>query len=65
MNKEEYKPHLCDVIFMVFQAEDTLHKENTDLAEKLKSRLISPEQYVGMIADEILAHTTEELIPND
>ena len=63
MTKEEYKQHLCDIICMVFRAEDAIHKADPELRVKLKSKLVSPDQYVEKIADEILAHTPGCLIP--
>lgn len=62
MNKDEYKRHLCDVICMVFRAEDAITKAEPDLSVRLKTRQISPDQYVEKIADEILSHTPEDLI---
>lgn len=63
MSKEEYKQHLCDIICMVFRAEDEINKADPELPVKLKSKLVSPDQYVEKIADEILAHMPEDLIP--
>ena len=63
MTKEEYKQHLCDIICMVFRAEDAINKADPELPVKLKSKQISPNQYVEKIADEILVHTSEDLLP--
>lgn len=63
MSKEEYKKHLCDIICMVFRAEDAVNKEEPELLVKLKAKQITPEQYLEKIADEILSHTPENLIP--
>ena len=63
MTKEEYKQHLCDIICMVFRAEDEINKAEPELRVKLKSKQISPNQYVEKIADEILVHTSEDLSP--
>ena len=63
MTKEEYKQHLCDIICMVFRAEDEINKADPELPVKLKSKLVSPNQYVEKIADEILVHTPGCLIP--
>ena len=62
MTKEEYKQHLCDIICMVFRAEDEINKAEPELRVKLKSKQITPVQYLEKIADEILAHTPEDLI---
>ena len=63
MTTEEYKQHLCDIICMVFRAEDAIHKAEPELPVKLKSKQVSPNQYMEKIADEILAHTPGDLIP--
>lgn len=62
MTTEEYKQHLCDIICMVFRAEDEINKADPELPVKLKSKQVSPNQYVEKIADEILVHTPEDLI---
>ena len=63
MTRDEYKEHLCDIICMVFRAEDAINDADPELRIKLKARNISPEQYLEKIADEILNHTPDELIP--
>ena len=63
MTTEEYKQHLCDIICMVFRAEVAINKAEPELRVKLKSKQISPNQYMEKIADEILEHTPEDLIP--
>lgn len=62
MSKEEYKKHLCDIICMVFRAEDAITKAEPELLSMLKAKQITPEQYLEKIADEILNHTPEDLI---
>ncbi len=63
MTRDEYKQHLCEIICMVFRAEDAINKVDPELSVKLKSKQISPDRYVEKIANEILAHTPEDLIP--
>lgn len=63
MTRDEYKKRLCEIIRMVFRAEDETNKAAPELRVKLKSRQITPKQYLEKIADEILNHTPDELIP--
>lgn len=61
MTTQLYRSHLCDIILMVFSAENTVNEEDPELKKKLKDKVISPQEYVEKIADEILEHTPEHL----
>lgn len=61
MTTQQYREHLCDVILMVFRAEDAINENDPELKKNLKEKVISPQEYVEKIADEILAHTPEHL----
>ena len=50
----EYFEHLCDVIKAVFAAENNLQP---GLAEDLKSKKITADEYVERVADELLSRT--------
>lgn len=67
MTREEYREHLCSIIYMVFTAEHNVLEQRPELLEHLKKER-SPkaaDDYVHNIADEILSNTPDALIPNE
>ena len=60
MTKEEYKEHLCEIVQMVFTAEDAVIRANPEMLEKMEKREIEPQEYVELIAEEILNNVTCE-----
>lgn len=64
MKREEYREHLCTVINMVFTAEHNVLKQNPNILERLKKEKspTAADEYVHIIADEILSRTPENLI---
>lgn len=65
MTKEEYRPHICEVIEMVFAAEHNALKNNPELNKRLKNKSITKDEYIGIIADEILDKTPDSIIKDD
>lgn len=65
MTRDEYREHLCTVIYMVFTAEHNVLEQNPNLLEHLKKERskTAADDYVHFIADEILSKTPEEMIP--
>lgn len=47
---------------MAFVAETAVLKEHPDLKDRLRRRAITPDEYLGEIADEILSKTPDSLI---
>lgn len=60
MTKEEYKDHLCEIVQMVFTAEDAVIRAHPEMLEKMEKREIEPQEYVDLIAEEILNNVTCE-----
>lgn len=65
MTREEYKDHLKTVIAMVFAAERNAQDNNPDLRDRLRNRQITPDQYLDIIADEIMSKTPDKLFINE
>lgn len=67
MTREEYREHLCTIIYMVFTAEHNVIEQNPDLLECLKKNRsqTTADKYVHAIADEILGKTPDFLIPEE
>lgn len=63
MTKEEYTDHLCGIIMMVFTAEHEVNRQG--LSCQLKEGVITPDQYVRAIAEEIVNNIDEELYKNE
>lgn len=62
MTRSEYRTHLKDIILMVFSAEQAVHEQQPDLTDKLRTKSIDPDDYLGFIADEIMSRTPDSLI---
>lgn len=67
MTREEYREHLCTIIYMVFTAEHNVIEQKPDLQERLKKdrSKTTADEYVHAIADEILGKTPDFLIPEE
>lgn len=65
MKREQYREHLCSIIYMVFTAEHKVLEQNPHLLEHLRKENSNEaaENYVHIIADEILSKTPDNLIP--
>lgn len=67
MTREQYREHLCTIIYMVFTAEHNVIEQNPDLLERLKKdrSQTTADEYVHAIADEILSKTPDNMIPEE
>jgi len=59
MTKQEYHTHLCSVIAAVFGAEHAVLDRDPHLKESLRAHIITPEEYIILIADELLSATPD------
>lgn len=65
MTREEYTEDIKTVIKMVFVAEHEVYKQHPELKERFENKQVSPEEYITLVADEIMSTTPDELFINE